>query len=219
MKILISTFGPNAENTLAAMRALPYKRLVLVLSKEDVETPGYKQVKETEMSSMGEVEEIFVDKYDLRDCFRSIVGYVNDIFRSESKKRNIGNIISINISGGTKIMGDAALLAAFQTGVKAYHCEKGRVIRLPVIEGITLRDRLTDSQVAVLREMGARDTVEDIGRKIGNGLTEETIRKSLRKLRRIGVIKTVISEGKVVAELTESGIFILETINRMEKAH
>ena len=48
-------------------------------------------------------------------------------------------------------------------------------------------------------------------------LTEETIRKSLRKLRKLGVIRTIASEGKIVVELTEAGIFILETLNRFER--
>jgi len=215
MKILISTFGPNPENTLAAMRALSYDILVLVLSEEDLQTAGYKLVLKAEESSRGKIDHIFVDKYDFQDCFRRIVDYVVMSSGEIRKGKKVENLISINISGGSKIMGDAALLASFQTGIGAYHSEKARTIRFPIIEGVTLRDRLSSSQVTVLREIGKRDTIDDISRKIGPNLTEETIRKSLRKLRKMGIIETIVTEGRVFAELTDAGIFVLETINRL----
>lgn len=217
MKILISTFGPDPENTLAAMRALPYEKLVLILSKDSMATAGYDKIRESEQRSKGTLESLIVDDFDLKDCFRNIVDYVQANRIIKIKDKTLENQISINISGGSKIMGDATLLAAFHLGLPAYHCEKMRTIRLPVIRGASLRDRFSDSQVAVLREMGVRDTVDDIAQKIGDALTEETIRKVLRELRKLGVIRTVNTDGKVVTELTESGIFILETLNRFER--
>lgn len=218
MKILISTFGPDPENTLASMRTLPYQKLALVLSEEGIDTPAYRRLMDAELKSNGIVETIIVDEFDLKDCFRGITDYVLALSSGKKKKKE-NDKISINISGGSKIMGDAALLAAFQMGIPAYHCENTKTIRFPVIQGISLRDRLSDSQIAVLKQMGMRDTIDDIARKIGSKLTEETIRKSLRKLRKMGIIKTVPTEGKILVELTEPGILILETINRFEKAH
>lgn len=218
MRILISTFGPDPENTLAAMRAIAYDKLVLVLAESSMDTTGYKHINETEMNSGGAIKAIIVDEFDLKDCFRDIVDYVRENAETPVKNKKVENVFSINISGGSKIMGDAALLAAFHLGLPAYHCEKARIIRLPVIKGVSLRDRLSESQIAVLKEMGMRDSVDDIARKLGPMLTEETIRKSLRKLRKMGVIRTVASEGRIVAELTESGIFILETLNRFERS-
>jgi len=217
MKILISTFGPDPENTLAAMRALPYERLVLVLSEGDVDTPGFRKIKESEEKSKGSFETLMVDEFDLKDVFRSIVDYVGENARSKSKGKDIENTISINVSGGAKIMGDSALLAAFHLGLPAYHCDKTMTIKFPVIKGVSLRHRFTDSQIAVLKEMGVRDTVDDLSEKLGSALTEETIRKVLRKLRKLGVVRTVASDGKITVELTEAGIFILETLNRFER--
>jgi hypothetical protein len=217
MKILISTFGPDSENTLAAMRALPYERLVLVNSHGDMDTPGFKKIKESEEKSKGSIETIIVDEFDFKDCFRSIVDYAHGNAVTKVKGKDVENAISINISGGPKIMGDAALLAAFHLGLPAYQCDKTTVIRFPVIKGVSLKDRFTDSQIAVLKQMGVRDTVDDISSKLGAALTEETIRKSLRRLRKLGVIRTIASEGKIVVELTEAGIFILETLNRFDR--
>ncbi|MDH4122519.1 MAG: DUF6293 family protein [Thermoplasmata archaeon] len=217
MKILITTFGPNQENTFAAMRALPYEKLVLVLSEDALASPAYHKMEEIEKISKVPIETIVVDEFDLKDCFREIVEYVLKLELEKKKKQKYQ--ISINISGGSKIMGDAALLAAFQLGIKAYYCDKDHVINLPVITGVSMRNRLTDSQVMVLKEIGMRDTVDDIARKLGPSLTEDTIRKSLRNLRKMGVIRTVPGDGKIEVELTEPGILILETINRFDRGH
>lgn len=215
MKILLSIFGPDAENTLAAMRFLPYQKLVLIMSENSKDSEAFHSIVENEAKAKSSVETLIVDEYDLKNCFREISDYILKHQRSDT--RNQDQII-INISGGSKILGDAALLAAFELGVPAYHCEKSRVIKLPVLRGITLRDRLTDSQIAVLREIGTMDTMDEIVEKIGGRFTEETVRKALRGLRKLGVIRTIPSEGKLSIELTDAGILILETINRFEKA-
>jgi hypothetical protein len=217
MKILISTFGPDPENTLAAMRALPYEKLALVSAQGDMDTPGFKKIMGSEERSKGSVETVIVDEFDFKDCFRSIVDYARENARSKVKGKEVENVISINISGGSKIMGDAALLAAFHLGLPAHQCDKASVIRFPVIKGVSLKDRFTESQIAVLKEMGVRDTIDDISSKLGTTLTEDTIRKSLRKLRKLGVVRTIASDGKIVVELTEAGIFILETLNRFDR--
>lgn len=215
MKILLSTFGPDAENTLAAMRFLPYHKLVLIMSENSKDSEAFHSIVENEAKAKSSVETLIVDEYDLKNCFREISDYILEHQRSDT--RNQDQII-INISGGSKILGDAALLTAFEIGVPAYHCEKSRVIQLPVLRGITLRDRLTDSQIAVLREIGTMDTMDEIVEKVGGRFTEETVRKALRGLRKLGVIRTIPSEGKLSIELTDAGILILETINRFEKA-
>jgi len=217
MRTLITTFGPDPENTLAAMRAISYERLALVLSEDDLNTQAQKIIRKIEEDSRGEIDNIFVDQYDLKDCFRRIVDYVLRILSIEHGDAHEAASLCINISGGSKIMGDAALIAAIHTGVRAFHCEKDKIIKFPVIEGVTLKDRLSDSQLAILKEIGAFDSLEDISRKMGSRLTDETIKKSLRKLKKMGIVKTQIREGGIFAELTESGIFILETINRLER--
>jgi len=214
MKILLSTFGPDPENTLAAMKALPYQKLVLIMSEDSKDTPAFKMIVDNEAKAKGIVEILIVDEYDLKDCFRSITDY---ILEERNKDKKGENEIIINISGGSKILGDAALLAAFEMGVPAFHCEKSRTVRFPVLRGVTLRDRLTESQIAVLKELGTMDTIDEIVERVGDRLTEETIRKALRELRQLGVIRTVPSDGKITLELTEAGILVLETINRFEK--
>ncbi len=217
MKILLSTFGPDPENVLAAMRALPYEKLVLVIAQGDEGTAGFKKIKESEEKSGGTIDTLIVDEFDLKDCFRKIVDYIQDNRASKAKGKEIVNAFSVNISGGPKIMGDSALLAAFHLGLPAYHCDKANTIKFPIITGVSLRDRFTESQIEVLKQMGIRDTVDDISSKVGNSLTEETVRKALRRLRKLGVVRTIASDGKLVVELTEAGIFILETLNRSER--
>ncbi|MEM4265156.1 MAG: DUF6293 family protein [Thermoplasmata archaeon] len=214
MKILLSTFGPDPENTLAAMRYLPYNKLVLIMSEDSKDTPAFKMIVDNEAKAKSTVETLIVDEYDLKDCFRDISDYILEQRKIDKRKQNE---MVINISGGSKILGDAALLAAFEMGVPAYHCEKSRFVRFPVLRGVTLRDRLTDSQIAVLRELGTLDTIDEITDRVGKQFTPETIRKALRGLRQLGVIRTVPSEGKITVELTDAGILILETIDRFEK--
>ena len=217
MRTLISTFGPDPENTLAAMRAISYERLALVLSEEDLYTQAQKIVRKIEENSRGEIANIFVDQYDFKDCYRRVVDYVLRILNTENGNAVDSGSLCINISGGSKIMGDAALMAAIHTGVRAFHCEKDIIIKFPIIEGVTLKDRMNDSQLAVLKAIGAFDSLDDLSRKMGSRLSDETMKKSLRKLKRMGIVKTQIRDGGIFTELTESGIFILETINRLER--
>ena len=99
MRTLISTFGPDPENTLAAMRAISYDRLALVLSEEDIDTKAQKIICKIEEDSRGEIDNILVDKYDFKDCFRKVVDYMLRILKTEGGHAAASELLSVNVSG------------------------------------------------------------------------------------------------------------------------
>ncbi|UJG40385.1 MAG: DUF6293 family protein [Candidatus Heimdallarchaeum aukensis] len=72
-----------------------------------------------------------VDKFDLEDVVVKILSII---------KKNIGNRIHINITGGTKIMSSAGVIAGFFSGSEIYYIKEpknndplsDRIIKLPI---------------------------------------------------------------------------------------
>ena len=194
-RTLICTFGFTERKTLAAMRSISYNRLVLVAGKDVLERKELRLLVELESKGGGVIDTIFVDVFDFEGCYRLI----NETIRERMKN---GEVV-LNISGGTKILADAAILAAFQNGVEAYHCDE-RVIRLPVLRGVKFEDSFSSSDRKVLDVLGEGDTTKDVVRKLENqGLSEAAIRTSLRNLEKVGVVKPRLEGGLARIYMTE----------------
>ncbi len=145
-RVLISTFGFDETKVLRALRWLPYDSLVLVAGGKSLREPGLRRLRAAERASGGTVELVSVDPFDFPSCFQGTLGAIE-------RHRKAGAEVRVNVSGGTKVLADAALLASFQAGVEAWHCED-RPLRLPVLRGVTLTDDLTPVRKAVLAAVG-----------------------------------------------------------------
>lgn len=216
MRILISTFGPSPENTFAAIRYIPHEKLILILSEEDIDTAGFRSVRKSAQNSEVEFEHVLADKYDLKDCFRKTLNLLLSLSYGSHETHDPVEI-SINVSGGHKTLGEAALVAAFHIGTRAFHCEKDKIIRFPVLEKRFMHDLLSKPQVSVLKEVGTMDAIDDVIRRLNRQYAEETIRTSMKRLRKIGAIRMISSENMAANELTGAGILLLETINRIDR--
>ncbi len=186
-RTLICTFGFTERKTLAAMRSISYTRLVLVAGKDVLDRKELRLLVELESKGGGSVERVFVDVFAFAECHAQIDGAIRRHMKD-------GEVV-LNISGGTKILADAAVLAAFQNGVEAYHCDE-RVIRLPVLRGVKFEDAFSPSDQRILQVLDEGDTTKDVMHKLeGQGLSEATIRKSLRNLEKLGVFKPMLEGG------------------------
>src|SRR3989449_11088534 len=141
-RVLISTFGFNPEKVLLALRSIGYDRLALIAGGKSLREPGFRRLDAAERASGGSIEVVAVDPFDFRSCFEGALGAIQ-------RHRRAGREVRVNVSGGTKVLADGALLAAFQEGVEAWHCED-RPVRLPILKGVTFTDRLSTVQRAVL---------------------------------------------------------------------
>ena len=209
MKVLISTFGrDDFEKVVQAMRRLPYERLVLVGGSEAAESMALARIRELEELSGHEVTDETVPE----SGFMEIVDEMSEILERHSRDaRGRRNDIILNISGGDKLLGDAALFAAFRLGVETYHCDE-RLTKLPVLKGLTAKDRFTPSQIRFIKGMNGPSVPFDrLVESISPG-NRQPVERVMRELRKAGLIETEVMSGKIIIALSESGAEVARAI-------
>src|SRR5207245_7301761 len=85
-----------------------------------------------------------VDPFDLMGSMESI----RETIRSAAKDGSV----RISASGGTKILTNAAILAAFQEGIEAWYCDPDPV-RLPVLQGVVLDAVFSPAERGIARAL------------------------------------------------------------------
>jgi hypothetical protein len=207
LRFLYSTFGFEKEKVTRAMRAIPFDRLVVITSEDNTFRDEYLEILEVNRISGTPVETLLVDKFDLMGSFATIV-------KSVQQQQGRMDRVAINISGGTVLLADAALLAAFHTGAEAYHVDD-KVIRLPVLMGATIEERLSmDQQRTLLRVGGGADLAV---LKEGTGQEMAGMLKDLRALRKMGLVQTEVGGGKTWISLTRMGEYYRSTLQRFSR--
>lgn len=209
MKILVSTFGGyDFEKVVQAMRRLPYERLVLVTGSEAVESMALARIRELEELSGHEVTAEIVQE----SGFMEIVDAMSEILEKYSRDtRGTCNDIILNVSGGDKLLGDAALFAAFRKGVETYHCDE-RLTKLPVLKGLTAKDRFTPSQVRFIKRVdGPSVPFDRLVESISPG-NRQPAERVMRELRKAGLIETEVMSGKIIVALSASGAEVARAI-------
>lgn len=201
MRILVSTFGDgDGRKVLDAMRAIPYDRLVLVGEARAEGSDDCAHLKQLESMAGQEVEYRQVDGLD----FMGLVEQVSEVLNSFGTDGRGRDTVVLNISGGPKLLGDAALFAAFRWGIEAYHCDS-TVTRLPVLMRATARDRFTNAQIQFLRCVrGGCASLDDIMQQMGAS-GRQPIERVMRELRKAGLVSASVSGGRISVSLTDEG--------------
>ena len=193
-RVLVSTFGFDPEKVLRALRWIGYDRLALIAGGRSLREPGFLRLEAAERASGGSVEIVSVDPFDFRSCFDGAVGAIR-------RHRKASREVRVNVSGGTKVLADAALLAAFQEGVEAWHCEDTPV-RLPVLTGVSFADSLSATQKAVLARLDKPQTVAQLIEHLrGQGHTERGVQGAIARLREQGLVVLSLRAGAAVAAI------------------
>jgi len=187
-RVLISTFGFDESKVLRALRWLPYDRLVLLAGGKSLREPGLRKLQAAERAGGCTVEVVRVDPFDFTSCFYGALGAIE-------RTRKAGHDVRVNVSGGTKVLADAALLASFQAGVEAWHCED-RPLRLPVLKGVTFPDYLRPVHKAVLasveKPLPATRIVERLS---ADGYRESSVQSAITWLRGEDLVTVEIQGG------------------------
>ena len=132
--------GYDERHVLPSLRLLPYDRLVLVAGRETVRSAGVRRLRALEPA----LRVVRVDPFNLMGALESI--------RRTIRSAATDGSVRISASGGTKILTNAAILAAFQEGVEAWYCDPGPV-RLPVLRGVNLDAALSPAERAIARAL------------------------------------------------------------------
>jgi len=209
LRTLVSTFGPeDLERVITAMRALPYDRMVLVGEPGADTSEAFSQLKSVEEFSGHRLEFQGVSGTD----FLGLVDDVSQVISSRLRDHETGarQDVSINISGGSKLLGDAALFAAFRMGVSAYLCD-GKVVKLPVVSGATPRDRFTSVQTKLLGVIGVGCALDEAIERMKPG-SRQASERVVRELKKASLIRADVKEGRVFLIPTDEGCEVLRAL-------
>jgi len=198
LRTLVATFGEgDVEKTLVAMRHLPYDRLVMI--GEDEEPGGLAELRQLE-SLTG--HEVLFERIGATD-FMGLVEEVSDVISRVSRTEGSRDDVILSMSGGTKLMADAALFAAFRLGVPTYHVTD-RVVRLPVMKGVTAKNRFTPLQAQFVESLESKRTLADMEQTLRSH-SRQSLERIMRELRKMGLVSAELESGQVTVSLTEVG--------------
>lgn len=206
MRLLLSTFGPgDADRVLNAMRMLPYDKLVLLGEEGVQESVDFSRLERLENMSNKKIE--FQPIFD--SDFLGMVDSISDVLAQYAAGHM--HTVAVNISGGKKLMGDAALLAAFRLGVETYHCD-GRLTKLPVVKGATARDRFTAAQTGLIEAIGDKGVLySDLVAKM-QGVSKSSLDRVIREIKKAGLMMPRMDDSGLRVVLTPAGIEVLHAL-------
>jgi DNA-binding transcriptional ArsR family regulator len=201
VRTLVSTFADGDDDkVLLAMRKLPYDRLVLI-GLTGADGPSYEKLLRLERLSGHDVD----FREIVYDSFMAMVDSISEELSELGVGRGSKDEIIMNISGGSKIMGDAALFAAFRLGIETYHCDRV-VVKLPILKGATAKDRFTDLQVRLVDLLSRGEvTFGDVIEKMRPN-SRASAERTIRDLKKMRLIKVRLEAGNVFLGLSPEGV-------------
>jgi DNA-binding transcriptional ArsR family regulator len=161
----IATLGPDTDPVLVGIRTLPVHKLYLVHLESD------KQIAQKLKSDLASVLKVEVETHPVpnNDILTHVLEGVAGILSKE--KENFEDVI-FNVTSGEKLLGCAALSAAFVNGLKAVAIMNGEPMMLPVLK--FSYDRLVsqtklDILKALQKKGGEVESLEELKELTGYG--------------------------------------------------
>lgn len=118
MEIHIATVGLTKEPIFHGVNAYPIDKLILIHSNDDKSKENSQEIASTIKEMKIECEIVEVDAFDLEDVLITIM---------EIHRKYAQELLSINLTGGTKVMASAALLAGYILGLRVYYILDGSI--------------------------------------------------------------------------------------------
>ena len=179
-RTLIATMGFDERHVLPALRLMPYDRLVVVAGRDTFRSAGFRRLKDLEPS----LRFVVVRPFDLLDSLGTVRRTILDAAKEGP--------VRLSVSGGTKILVNAAILAAFLEGIPAtyVHDDTYQEIPLPLLritygEGLTAKQREVLTFLVKNREKDFTETA--LARALG--VHKATMNHHLRELDAKGAIE------------------------------
>ncbi|MCU0859023.1 MAG: hypothetical protein MUE55_00315 [Thermoplasmata archaeon] len=208
MRTLVSTFGPgDSERVLDAMRALPYDRLVILGERGADSGTDFERLSRLEAASGQAVEFVETGASGFLDLVEEVTEALVRLSKDGGGRRTD---LCLNISGGPKLLGNAALLAAFRLGIRTYHCD-GKAVKLPVVTGATSKDRFTPGQLRMIEVLADRKTIAEAADAM-MPMARQGTERVIRELRKAGLLESSVVDGRVTVDLTPSGREVLRAV-------
>jgi len=190
--VLVSTFGFDERKVFRAMRMFPYDRLCLIGGPDSFRSAGFRRLRELEAQAGGAVDTTAVDPHDFTACFRGALSVL-----AQHPRSHFG--VRVSVAGGTKVLADAATLAAFHEGVECWHVDGDVAVRLPILRGFRFVDALTPAERIVLALVTRRRPSQDLLRSAeSEGIPASEARGALASLIRKGLVGADLDHGRAM---------------------
>jgi len=207
----IATFGDGQEGIVAGIRNFPVHKLILLCYEE--EKAQIEEFARRIRNTLGlPVSEMFVsDGNVIRDVLQSIAKVISE------EGSNFDQIL-MNVSAGDKMMGCAALSAAFVNGIKASGMDQeGCPMLLPVLK-LSYSEIVSEAKLRILRAIdGAGGEVESLEKlsevsKYGKPLLSYHVQGSRESkgLADLGLVEVNrVERGKITVKLSTLGMLLI----------
>lgn len=207
----IATFGDGQEGIVAGIRNFPVHKLILLCYEE--EKAQIEEFARRIRNTLGlPVSEMFVsDGNVIRDVLQSIAKVISE------EGSNFDQIL-MNVSAGDKMMGCAALSAAFVNGIKAFGMDqKGCPILLPVLK-LSYSEIVSEAKLRILRVIdeagGEVESLEKLSEvsKYGKPLLSYHVQGSRESkgLADLGLVEVNrVERGKITVKLSTLGMLLI----------
>ncbi len=157
----VATLGPDTDSVLVGIRTLPVHKLYLIHLESDA---GVAQKLMHDLASVLKVD-VQSQSVPASDVLTHVLQEVAGILQRE--KGNFDDIL-FNVSSGDKLLGCAALSAAFINGLKAFAIVNGEPLLMPVLK-FSYDQLVSPTKLDILRslqknggEVDSLETLKDI---------------------------------------------------------
>ncbi len=186
-RTLIATMGFDERHVLPALRLMPYDRLVVVAGRDTFRSAGFRRLKDLEPS----LRSVVVRPFDLLDSLGTVRRTILDAAKEGP--------VRLSVSGGTKILVNAAILAGFLEGIETWYCET-TPIRLPVLAGVRLGEPFPASERAIMQLVRRPVSVEGlVARADAGGMSRRTALAAVQALASKGLLTIDVRAGRSFA--------------------
>ncbi|NLX46704.1 MAG: hypothetical protein GXY70_00815 [Euryarchaeota archaeon] len=200
--LLVSTLGDEVGEIVPGMRSLPHHHMVLVTDISlDERGPVMTLLRRLGISH----EVLSLDPLDL-------TGSAMLIERKVQEHKDRGWRVRVDITGGRKLLSDAATLAALSTGAELCCFESG-IRRFPLLAAMGVREALPGDLAEFLVCQRWPVPLKDVRAK-GKG---DPLPSMLRRMKRMDLIRLDEGVGAPMLRLTERGRACLDWIIRMKE--
>ena len=207
----IATFGDGQEGIVAGIRNFPVHKLILLCYEE--EKAQIEEFARRIRNTLGlPISEMFVsDGNVIRDVLQSIAKVISE------EGSNFDQIL-MNVSAGDKMMGCAALSAAFVNGIKAFGMDQeGCPILLPVLK-LSYSEIVSEAKLRILRVIdeagGEVESLEKLSEvsHYGKPLLSYHVQGSRESkgLADLGLVEVNrVERGKITVKLSTLGMLLI----------
>ncbi len=217
--IQIATFGEDQQSILAGIRNFPIHKLALLVYED--EKPGAEEFARRMRSTLGIPVSLL--QVSRTSVIRDVIEKVAEVINTDSGEYEQ---LLMNVSAGDKMIGCAALSAAFVNGIKAFGMDHaGCPMLLPVLK-LSYSEIISDAKIRIL------DTIDRAGGKVesleqlselshfGKPLLSYHIQgaRETRGLADLGLVEVERMErGKMEVTLTTLGKLLIANGGRKQK--